>query len=134
MDKIRSSTNSPLTKRQKQTMLTQISEASSAKKSTLAKRKKIKSTTQQTLIQMIAVTPESQKEGTLVKKIYYRTLSFSYRSRQLNYVSFDCAQPGDLVMGMANQIRNSAYMEEQKISARFMVFRQAQFFSICELR
>ena len=85
MDKIRSSKKSPSFKRQKQATLAQIFEPSSTEESTSAKGKKTMSTTQQTLIQMIAVTSESQKEGMLVggNPVLYPKFLMSFEAMKL---------------------------------------------------
>ena len=67
MDKIRSSKESPLTKRQKHTTLTHIFKPLFAEKSTPVKRKNTVGATYHILTQMITATSESQKEGTLVE-------------------------------------------------------------------
>ena len=65
-------------------------------------------------------------------KYHYRTLSFSYRSRQDNYVIFDCTHPSDLVTRIADQIGHLVYMDKVYISNRFMIFKSVRCFKICE--
>ena len=98
-------------------------------KSTGVKRNNQTGSHQIKLIQMIAVTPKANniETGSKTIKCHYRTLSFSYRLKHVNYVTFDCAQPDDLVMEMVNQIGHPAYMYQWWIGGGFMIFGSVRF-------
>ena len=46
----------------------------------------------------------------------------SFQSRSDNYVLFDDAKPGDIVMATVYNIKNPAYVEEDNIHKNYLVF------------
>ena len=94
------------------------------KKSTSVENKSHTGNHQTTLTQMIAVTPEMNNDEAEFNKFkcHYGTLSFLYRLIQANYATFGCAQLGDFLIGMANQIGHLEYMDGGWTGGIFMMF------------